>query len=142
MKRVVLSNDHGAVELKRKVIAHLESRGYQVLDLGVQDETRVDYPDMADIAITEYEKGGYEFGVLLCGTGIGISIAANRHPGVRCALLYDAFSAQMAKAHNDANFIALGGRIQYPTPVEKIIDAYLDATFEGGRHAERVAKLK
>lgn len=141
MKRVVLSNDHGAVALKKKVMAHLQDRGFEILDLGVQDETRVDYPDMADAAIQEFRKGGYEFGVLLCGTGIGISIAANRHPGVRCALLYDAFSAEMAKAHNDANFIALGGRIDYPTPVEKIIDSYLDARFEGGRHADRVAKL-
>jgi ribose 5-phosphate isomerase B len=142
MKRVVLSNDHGAVDLKRKVIAHLRGRGFDVVDLGVQDETRVDYPDMADAAVREFQKGGYEFGVLLCGTGIGISIAANRHPGVRCALLYDAFSASMAKAHNDANFIALGGRIEYPVPVETVIDAYLDASFEGGRHQQRVDKLK
>jgi ribose 5-phosphate isomerase B len=142
MKRVVLSNDHGAVDLKRKVIAHLRGRGFEVVDLGVQDETRVDYPDMADAAVREFQKGGYEFGVLLCGTGIGISIAANRHPGVRCALLYDAFSASMAKAHNDANFIALGGRIEYPVPVETVIDAYLDSSFEGGRHQQRVDKLK
>jgi ribose 5-phosphate isomerase B len=142
MRRVVLSNDHGAVDLKRKVIAHLRGRGFDVVDLGVQDETRVDYPDMADAAVREFQKGGYEFGVLLCGTGIGISIAANRHPGVRCALLYDAFSASMAKAHNDANFIALGGRIEYPVPVETVIDAYLDSSFEGGRHQQRVDKLK
>ncbi len=142
MKQVLISNDHGATVLKRRIKTHLEARGYQVKDLGVQDESSVDYPDVADQAVAEFKKGGYDFGVLLCGTGIGISIAANRHGGIRCALLYDSFGAKMSKEHNDANFIALGGRVHYHEAVEDIVDAYIDAEFEGGRHERRVDKLK
>jgi ribose 5-phosphate isomerase B len=140
-KRVVVGNDHGAVELKARVVEHLRARGFEVADVGVSTPDSVDYPDMAAKAVEEYRKGGYEFGVVLCGTGIGISIAANKFKGIRCALLYDLFSAEMAKAHNDANFIALGGRMSYPVPVEKIIDTYIDTKFLGDRHARRVEKL-
>jgi ribose 5-phosphate isomerase B len=140
-KRVVISNDHGAIELKARVAEHLRARGFEVTDVGVTKPDSVDYPDMAVKAVEEYRKGGYEFGVVLCGTGIGISIAANKHKGIRCALLFDEYSAQMAKEHNDANFIALGGRINYPVPVERILDKYIDSSFLGDRHQRRVDKL-
>lgn len=140
-RRVVVANDHGAVELKARAAAHLRSRGFEVVDLGVNSPDSVDYPDMADLAVDEFQRGGYEFGVVLCGTGIGISIAANKRRGIRCALLSSSFTARMAKEHNDANFIALGGRVEYQEPVEAILDAFIDAKFEGGRHQRRVEKL-
>lgn len=141
MKKIIIANDHGAVDLKFEVVAHLESRGYEVVDLGVKVEDRVDYPDMAKVACDEFLKGGYEWGVVLCGTGIGISIAANKINGIRCALLHNCFTAQMAREHNDANFIAFGGRIEYSESVASMLDTFIDASFGEGRHAERVAKI-
>ncbi len=139
--KVVLANDHGAVELAAEVKRHLEERGFEVKYLGIDHEESVDYPDKAEEAVNEYRKGGYEFGVLLCGTGIGISVSANKMKGVRCALPQTKYAAEMTKRHNDANFIAFGGRIEYPQPVTEILDAYIDASFEGGRHARRIEKM-
>lgn len=139
--RIIIANDHGAVALKHRLLAWLERGGHVVLNLGVDVEERVDYPDVAGEAVAEYLKGGWDLGVLLCGTGIGISIAANKHKGIRCALIHDRFTAEMARAHNNANFVALGGRVEYACEPESILEAFLAASFEGGRHAERVAKL-
>ena len=141
MSKVVIANDHGAVELASKLAAHLIGQGYEVNHLGVFDGSSVDYPDMAALACAEYLKGGYEFGILCCGTGIGISISANKIDGIRCALPQNVFAATMAKVHNNANFIAFGGRIDYQEPVENMLDAYAHGSFEGGRHAARVAKM-
>ena len=141
MKRVVVANDHGAVELGAQIAQHLKSRGYEVNHLGVFSADSVDYPDMAAQACGEYLAGGYEFGVVGCGTGIGISISANKIDGIRCALPQNIFASQMAKSHNNANFIAFGGRIDYPEPVLAMVDAYIDSPFEGGRHATRVHKI-
>ena len=141
MNKVVVANDHGAVELSKKIVEHLISRGYTVNYLGVQTADSVDYPDMAALACGEYLSGGYEFGVLCCGTGIGISISANKIDGIRCALPQNIFAASMAKGHNNANFIAFGGRIEYQEPVLEMLDAYIDSSFEGGRHANRVNKI-
>lgn len=138
---IVIANDHGAVDLKKKLAQWLTKQGHTVKNLGVDTEDRVDYPDMAALAIEEYGKGGYDFGILLCGTGLGISMAANRHKGIRCALIHDSFTALMAKEHNNANFIAMGGRVQYREKPEDILEVYMNATFQGGRHAERIAKL-
>lgn len=139
--RIVIANDHGAVALKRELRSWLESNGHTVTDLGVDTEDRVDYPDKAAEACAEYAKGGYDFGILLCGTGIGISIAANRHKGIRCALIHDEFTARMAREHNNANFVAMGGRVQYAIPPTTILSAFMNTKFEGGRHATRVAKI-
>ncbi len=139
--RIVIANDHGAVALKKELAAWLKDRGHEVVNLGVDVEDRVDYPDMAVAACAEYKKGGYDFGILLCGTGIGISIAANKIAGIRCALVWDRFSATMAREHNDANFIAMGGRVEYAQPPTEILAAFMDSKFQGGRHAERVAKI-
>jgi ribose 5-phosphate isomerase B len=139
--RIVIANDHGAVSLKKELLAWLKERGHEVVNLGVDVEGRVDYPDMAAAACAEYKKGGYDFGVLLCGTGIGISMSANKIPGIRCALIHDLFTAAMAREHNDANFIAMGGRVQYAVPPTAMLAAFMDTSFQGGRHAERVAKI-
>ncbi|SRR5690554_1962691 len=141
MPKVVIANDHGAVELAGTLVEYLKKMGYEVTYLGTATEDAVDYPDMAQAAAEEFKKGGYEFGILLCGTGIGISISANKIDGIRCALVHSTFTAQMAKRHNDANFIALGGRVIYREDVEDILDAFIDATFEGDRHQRRVDKM-
>lgn len=139
--RIVIANDHGAVALKQEIVNHLMAAGHEVTNLGVNDETSVDYPDMASLAAEEFKKGGYDFGILCCGSGIGISMAANKIKGIRCAQVFDLYTAEMCKRHNDANFISFGGRISYQAPVGAMIDAYIAAEYEGGRHARRVAKL-
>lgn len=141
MSKVVLANDHGAVALAARIKSHLEERGYEVVYLGTDKEESVDYPDKAKEACEEYLKGGYEFGVLCCGTGIGISIAANKIHGIRCALVGDKFSAEMTKRHNNPSFIAFGGRVAYHDSVEDMLDAFIDASFEGGRHQKRIDKI-
>lgn len=139
--RVIIANDHGAVPLKRRIAAHLERKGIEVEDRGVQTEERVDYPDIAADACSRFLEGGFDFGILCCGTGIGISIAANKVPGIRCALVQDSFAGGLAREHNDANFIAFGGRVVYPEAVESIIDAYIAAPRAADRHAKRVEKI-
>lgn len=141
MASIVLANDHGAVDLAATFEKHLIKRGYSVNNLGVTTETSVDYPDMAELACTEFKKGDYEFGILLCGTGIGISISANKIEGIRCALPQNIFAAEMAKMHNNANFIAFGGRIDYQDDPCAMLDAFIDATFEGDRHQRRIDKM-
>lgn len=139
--KIVIANDHGAVALKFKLLQWLKDQGHEVVNLGVDTEDRVDYPDQAGLAVGEYAKGGYDFGIVCCGTGIGISIAANKYKSIRCALIHDSYTARMAKEHNNANFVAFGGRVEYAEPVEQILDVFMKAAFEGGRHATRVAKL-
>lgn len=142
MVKVLIASDHGALELKNQISKHLEKRGFKVEDLGVHDESSVDYPDIAEKACRKYLEGGYEFGVLACGTGIGISISANKIQGIRCALPQNSFAAHMAKEHNNANFIAFGGRIDYPEAVESMLDSYIDNTYsEEQRHHRRVDKI-
>lgn len=141
MAKVVLANDHGAVELAGAVKRHLEEKGYEVVWLGVETADPVDYPDMAEAAVREFRKGGFEFGVVCCGTGIGISISANKMEGIRCALPQNVYAARMAREHNNANFIAFGGRIEYPCPVAAMLDAFAGAEFQGGRHERRVGKI-
>src|SRR5512136_2861267 len=139
--KIVIANDHPAVALKKEIAAWLKSEGHEVVNLGVDVEDRVDYPDMTAAACAEYKKGGYDFGILLCGTGIGVSITANKIKGIRCALIHDLFTAEMAKAHNDANFIAFGGRVKYAVPVTKMIEKFMDTKFAGDRHSRRVSKI-
>ncbi|HOE80038.1 MAG TPA: ribose 5-phosphate isomerase B [Smithellaceae bacterium] len=141
MKKIVIAGDHGALELKETIVQFLKKKFFSVIDLGTFGSQSVDYPDMAKAACDEFNKGGYEFGILLCGTGIGISMAANKIKGIRCALISDLFTAQMAKAHNNANFIAFGGRVHYNMPVTEMIDKFIGTEYEGGRHDRRIAKL-
>ena len=142
MSKVVVANDHGAVELTARIVEYLENRGFEVNYLGTAENKSVDYPDMAELACTEFLKGDYEFGVLCCGTGIGISISANKFHGIRCALPQNCFAAQMAKEHNAANFIAFGGRIEYQDDVLDMLGTYIDAQIsQDERHARRRAKM-
>ena len=136
-----MANDHGAIELAKKLKAHLEERGIEVNYLGTDKNESVDYPDKAAECAKEYLKGGYNFSIVLCGTGIGISIAANKIKGIRCALVMDSYSAEMSKRHNNANMLSFGGRVEYKEDPVKILDAYIDATFEGGRHQKRIDKI-
>ncbi len=141
MKKVILASDHGAITLKSEIISFLKTKSYEIKDMGVQSEDSVDYPDIAMAACQEFNKGGYDFGILLCGTGIGMSIAANKIKGIRCAQVFDLFTAEMAKAHNDANFIAFGGRVKYSVPVTDMIEKFMNTNFAGDRHQRRVAKI-
>lgn len=141
MPKVVLANDHGAVELAATLKEYLKKIGYEVNHLGVFTNESVDYPDQAQAACLEYKKGGYEFGIVLCGTGIGISISANKIEGIRCALPQNSYAAGMARRHNNANFIAFGGRIDYTEDPVDMLEAFMDAKFEGDRHQRRVDKI-
>ncbi|MCE5210889.1 MAG: ribose 5-phosphate isomerase B [Deltaproteobacteria bacterium] len=141
MKKIIIASDHGAVNLKTEIISFLKTKKIEINDMGVNSEASVDYPDIALLACNEFKKGGYDFGILLCGTGIGMSITANKVKGIRCALIHDLFTAEMARAHNDANFIAFGGRIKYCVPVTEMIEKFMDTKFAGDRHSRRIAKI-
>jgi ribose 5-phosphate isomerase B len=141
MKKIIIASDHGAVDLKNEIISFLKTKNCAVKDMGVQSEDSVDYPDVAVLACEEFKTGGYDFGILLCGTGIGMSIVANKIKGIRCAQVFDLFTAEMAKAHNDANFIAFGGRVKYSMPVTQMIEKFMNTSFAGDRHQRRVTKI-
>ncbi|MBE7048061.1 MAG: ribose 5-phosphate isomerase B [Ruminococcaceae bacterium] len=138
---IVIGSDHGAFELKGCLVKYLESKGQEVYDCGVFDTGSVDYPDIAQKVCEKVKSGDYEFGIVLCGTGIGISIAANKIDGIRCALVNNAYSAEKARQHNNANVIAMGGRVLGPDLAINILDAFMNASFEGGRHQNRIDKI-
>jgi ribose 5-phosphate isomerase B len=138
---ILIANDHGAVDLKNDIIVSLRSSGHTVENLGVDTADAVDYPDIAKKATSRYLTGGYDFGIVCCGTGIGISIAANKMRGIRCAQVFDLFTAEMCKRHNNANFLSFGGRNHYAVPVIEMIEKYMSTEYEGGRHAVRVDKI-
>ena len=140
-KRIVIGTDHGAVALKDRLRDYLRAAKFEVADLGVDTEESVDYPDTTDAVCRELISGDYEFGIVLCGTGIGASIAANKHAGIRCAVVHDLYTAEMARSHNDANLIAFGGRVTYGLPVESMVDRFIETKFLGGRHSRRIEKL-
>jgi ribose 5-phosphate isomerase B len=139
--RIIIGSDHGGVARKREIIDFLSGEGHSVENRGVDTEDSVDYPDIVRDVCEEYKRGDYDFGILLCGTGIGVSITANKVNGIRCALVFDEYTARMAKAHNNANFIALGGRNTYSTAVTDMVKTYMNTEFEGGRHERRVGKI-
>lgn len=139
--KIIMANDHAAVELKNKLKAWLLAHGYEVEDLGIGDGEKADYPDKGEQAAKLFMKGGYDYGVICCGTGIGISISANKVKGIRCALPQNLFAAEAAKEHNDCQFIAFGGRIEYPDKPTDMLNAFLSAKFAGDRHQRRVDKI-
>jgi ribose 5-phosphate isomerase B len=141
MKKIIIASDHGAIVLKDQIISFLKTKSYKIKDMGVNSEDSVDYPDIAVAACREFNQGGYDFGILLCGTGIGMSLAANKIKGIRCAVVHDLFTAEMAKAHNNANFIAFGGRVKYSVPVNDMIGKFMETDFSGDRHERRIAKI-
>ncbi len=138
---VVVGCDHGGFELKEMLSAHLKNKGFHVIDVGTYDTNSVDYPDIAQKACEEVTSGRCEWGVLVCGTGIGISIAANKIQGIRCAVVSNEYSAEMTRRHNNANMLAFGGRVTGPDLAKNILDAFIKAEFEGGRHQKRIDKI-
>lgn len=139
---IVVASDHAAVELKRRVVELLAARGEPYTDLGPADDRSVDYPDYAHRLVAEITAGRAERGILICGTGIGMSMAANRHPGIRAALCHDAYTAEMARRHNDANVLCLGARVLGTGVAEQVVEVFLATAFEGGRHQRRVTKIE
>lgn len=138
---VALGSDHAGVALKATLREALEAAGHPTLDLGTNGPESVDYPDFADAVAGAVLDGRARYGVLVCGTGIGISIAANRHAGIRCALAHDATTARLAREHNDANILALGARVTGPEVALDALRAFLATPFAGGRHERRIRKL-
>ena len=139
--KIVIGSDHGGYDLKNEIIKHLQERGIEVEDLGCYNTDSVDYPVYGKKVAEAVAAGQADKGIVCCGTGIGISIAANKVKGIRCALPYDDFTAQMCKQHNNANMVSFGGRTLAPEKVMHLIDIWLDTEYEGGRHARRVAML-
>jgi ribose 5-phosphate isomerase B len=138
---IAIASDHAGVEMRGAVKAELEALGHRVLDLGTQGPDSVDYPDFADAVAEALQQGRATRGVLVCGTGIGISMAANRHRHVRAAVCHDATSARLARAHNDANVLALGARLIGIEAAKDCVRTFFATEFDGGRHARRVAKI-
>ena len=138
---IALGSDHGGFSMKEAVKRHLLEKGYEVFDCGVLDGHEVDYPDVADLVCAKIQQGDAGLGILICGTGIGMSIAANKHAGIRAALCSDTFSARMAREHNDANVLALGGRTLGENLALEIVDVYLGGLYAGGKHQRRVDHL-
>lgn len=140
--RIAWACDHGGFDLKSELLKSLADTEFQMIDLGVSSTDSVDYPDQAHLLAKTIESGEADFGILICGTGIGISIAANRHCGIRAALCTDPFMARMSREHNDANVLCLGGRVIGPALAKEIVLSFLNGTFEGGRHARRITKIE
>ncbi|MDI9497944.1 MAG: ribose 5-phosphate isomerase B [Bacillota bacterium] len=138
---VSLGCDHAGVDLRASLRDQLMARGYRVISHGPEDETSVDYPDVAIVVCRQVLDGEADLGILVCGTGLGMSIAANKVPGIRAALLSDCYSAVKARTHNDANVITLGGRTLGPELAWQIVTSFLDNEFTGGRHQVRIDKL-
>lgn len=139
---IVIASDHAGFDLKRDLVRWLTDRGEIFTDLGPADDQSVDYPDFAHRLAAEITAGGADRGILVCGTGIGMSMAANRHPGIRAALCHDAFTAEMARRHNDANVLCIGSRVLGAGVAIQIVEVFLENGFEGDRHQRRVAKIE
>ena len=140
---IALGCDHGGFDLMQEVIAHLESRGLEYKNYGTYSTASCDYPEFAKKVANAVVSGECEKGILICGTGIGISIAANKVPGVRCALCHDCFSARATREHNDANILAMGGRIIGPGHALEVVDLFLDTPFSNDeRHIRRIRGIE
>jgi ribose 5-phosphate isomerase B len=139
---IAIGSDHAGLELKQQLVKELEQRGIKLRDYGTTSSASCDYPDFAHELARAIERGEQQLGLLVCGTGVGMSIAANRHRGVRAVVCSEPFSARMARQHNDANVLCIGARVLGIGTALDIIDAFLGAQFEGGRHAGRVQKIE
>lgn len=139
--KIAVASDHGGFKLKNELVNYLQEVAIEHKDFGTYSEESVDYPDMAVPVAEAVANGEYDLGILCCGTGIGISISANKVPGIRAALCHDCFSARMAREHNNANIIAMGERVIGPGLAREILASFLNAEFAGGRHARRVDKI-
>ncbi|MFP3981116.1 MAG: ribose 5-phosphate isomerase B [Desulfobacterales bacterium] len=141
MSPVALGCDHAGYELKETVKGYLDTLGFEVADFGTDSEASVDYPDFGIRVARSIDKGEYDRGILICGTGLGMSMVANRFAGVRGALCNDLFSAIMSRRHNDANILIMGGRVIGTELAREIVRTWLETPFEGGRHSQRLEKF-
>jgi len=138
IKKITIGCDHAAVALKGKVIEHLNGRGIETIDVGTYTNDSCDYPNYAHAVCKNVQDGVTELGILICGTGIGMSMAANKHRGIRAAACSDTFSARLTRAHNNANILCFGERVLGPGLALDLVDAFIDTDFEGGKHQRRV----
>ncbi len=141
IETIAIASDHAGLDMKNDLVAQLSADGFEVLDLGVDTPESVDYPDYADKLAGALKEGKAERGVLVCGTGIGISIAANRHRHIRAALCHSPTDARLCREHNDANVLVLGGRTTGAITAADCLKVFLETAFEGGRHVRRVSKM-
>lgn len=139
--KIAIASDHGGFQYKEKIIELLQSQNIEYIDFGPADETSVDYPDYAKPVADSVVNGECDRGILICGTGIGMSIAANKVPGIRCALVHDVFTAQVTREHNNSNILAMGQRVIGEGLMLLIVKTWLNAEFEGGRHQKRIDKI-
>ncbi|MGM9944122.1 MAG: ribose 5-phosphate isomerase B [Lysinibacillus sp.] len=139
--RIAISSDHGGNNLRREIMELLDELHISYEDFGPQTNDSVDYPDYARPVAEGVASGKFDRGILICGTGIGISIAANKFKGIRCALVHDVFSAKATRCHNDSNVLAMGERVIGPGLAREIVTTWLNTDFEGGRHIRRVEKI-
>ncbi len=140
--KIIIGSDHGGYDLKDLCRAHLESQTQnKVLDIGVFSKDSSDYPDIAHKLAQAVAKGEYDRGILICGTGLGMSIVANRYKGVRAALCHNLYTAKMSRLHNDANILVMGGRVIGPGLAVEMVDLFLSTPFEGGRHQRRLDQI-
>lgn len=137
----IIASDHGGLEMKEAIKGFFAERKLEIRDLGTEGSESVDYPEFGEKVARAVSSGTVDRGILICGTGIGMSIVANKFPGVRAALAHDEFTARMAKEHNNANVLVMGGRVQSTEQGLKLVAAWLDAEFEGGRHQRRLDKI-
>ena len=141
IERIILASDHAGFNLKRNIKNFLIKKGKKILDLGTQNTASVDYPDFAHLLSKKMKKSNRQLGILVCGSGIGMSITANKHKNVRAALCYNVKSARLSREHNNANVIAIGARLTKKNVALKCVKAFLNTRFEGGRHLRRVKKI-
>jgi len=139
--KIAIGADHGGFTLKEIIIPHLIEKGHEVIDLGTNNEDSVDYPEFGEKVALAVKNGEVERGIVICGTGLGISISANKVPGIRAALVSETFSARMSIEHNNANILALGARVTGPDLALEIVDVWTNAKFLGDRHERRVSKI-
>jgi ribose 5-phosphate isomerase B len=135
---IAIASDHAGVELKAQLLEAIRDSGREVVDLGPSDTASVDYPDFAHRVGRAVASADADVGILICGTGIGMSMSANRHPGIRAALCHDAYTAEMARRHNNANVLCMGARVTGAGVADQIVRIFLETSFEGGRHRRRV----
>lgn len=139
--KIAIGCDHGGFNLKNEVAKHLNEKGIEVIDFGIKELESVDYPEYGAKVAEAVKEGMADYGIVCCGTGMGISMAANKVPGIRCAVVSDTFTAEMSKAHNNANMLALGERVLGVGLALKIVETWIGTEFEGGRHERRVNKI-
>ncbi len=142
MRRVAIGSDHAGFKLKQSLVEHLRSRGIDAVDVGTHSTEPVDFPDFGERVARLVSQGKISEGVLICGTGIGMSIVANKFPGVRAAVVTDDFTAKSSRAHNDSNILCLGERTTDEASAKRFLDIWLAEPFEGGRHQRRVDKIR